>query len=71
MKIAWLRRSAALLRENADAIERANAEDLAAAPGFGLTPAEIDRLRLTPERIEAIAAGSGRSRRSSATRSAT
>ena len=35
----------------------ANARDLAAAPGYGLTDAEIDRLRLTPKRIEAIADG--------------
>jgi glutamate-5-semialdehyde dehydrogenase len=56
VKIAWLERAAALLRKNIAAIELANAEDLAAAPGYGLTPAEIDRLRLTPERIDAIAA---------------
>ena len=30
--------------------------DLEAAPGYGLTNAEIDRLRLTPSRIEEIAA---------------
>jgi glutamate-5-semialdehyde dehydrogenase len=56
VKIVWLRRSAQRLRENIAAIEHANADDLAAAPGYGLTPAEIDRLRLTPERIESIAA---------------
>jgi glutamate-5-semialdehyde dehydrogenase len=56
VKIAWLRRAAELLRENVAASQRANAEDLAAAPGYGLTPAEIDRLRLTPDRIESIAA---------------
>ena len=55
-KIGWLRRTAELLRQECGAIERANAEDLAAAPGYGLTDAAIDRLRLTPERIEAIAA---------------
>jgi glutamate-5-semialdehyde dehydrogenase len=55
-KIAWLRRSAELLRENADSIQEANERDLAAAPGYGLTSAEIDRLRLTPARIEEIAA---------------
>ena len=38
-------------------IEEANARDLAAAPGYGLTDAEIDRLRLTPQRIEAMAVG--------------
>jgi glutamate-5-semialdehyde dehydrogenase len=55
VKINWLRQSAVLLRQNVDAIERANAEDLAAAPGYGLSAAEIDRLRLTPDRIESIA----------------
>ena len=55
VKIAWLRRAAALLRENVPAVQQANAEDLAVAPGYGLTPAEVDRLRLTPDRIESIA----------------
>jgi glutamate-5-semialdehyde dehydrogenase len=55
VKIEWLRRSAALLRENVNAIEKANAEDLDAAPGYGLTPAEIDRLKLNQQRIESIA----------------
>lgn len=54
-KIAWLRRSAELLRENVDVIQEANERDLAAAPDFGLTAAEIDRLRLTTPRIEGIA----------------
>src|SRR5690606_11589626 len=56
VKIKWLRRSAALLRENVAAIEQANAKDLDAAPGYGLTAAAIDRLRLTPDRLESIAA---------------
>jgi glutamate-5-semialdehyde dehydrogenase len=56
VKIAWLRQAAALLRQNVAAVQQANAEDLAAAPGYGLTPAEVDRLRLTPDRIESIAA---------------
>lgn len=55
-KMAWLRRSAELLRKNADAIQDANERDLAAAPSYGLTAAEVDRLRLTPARIEGIAA---------------
>ncbi len=54
-KIAWLKRSAELLRENSNTIQEANERDLAAAPGYGFTAAEIDRLRLTPERIEGIA----------------
>ena len=57
VKSQWLRRSAAMLRESIERIEEANEQDLAAAPGFGLTDAEIDRLRLTPARIEAIAVG--------------
>ncbi|HEY2881687.1 MAG TPA: glutamate-5-semialdehyde dehydrogenase [Pirellulales bacterium] len=54
-KIAWLRGSAKLLREQTPAILEANVRDLAAAPGFGLTDAEIDRLKLSPARIESIA----------------
>jgi glutamate-5-semialdehyde dehydrogenase len=57
IKNEWLRRSAELLRENGDDIERANAKDLAASPGYRLAEAQIDRLRLTPKRIEEIAAG--------------
>jgi glutamate-5-semialdehyde dehydrogenase len=54
-KVAWLERSAALLRQNVAAIERANAQDLAAAPGYGLTPAAIDRLKLTADGVGKIA----------------
>jgi glutamate-5-semialdehyde dehydrogenase len=57
VKVNWLRRSATLLRENAKRLQAANAEDLAAAPGYGLTDAEIDRLRLTPARTESMAKG--------------
>ncbi len=53
-KDAWLRRSAQLLAERSAEIIAANGQDLAAAPGYGLTAAEIDRLKLTPERINAI-----------------
>jgi glutamate-5-semialdehyde dehydrogenase len=56
-KSQWLRRSAAMLRENIERIEEANAQDLAAAPGYGLSDAEVDRLRLTPARIESMAVG--------------
>ncbi|MEM8865828.1 MAG: glutamate-5-semialdehyde dehydrogenase [Planctomycetota bacterium] len=56
-KIAWLQRSAELLRANQERLNQANAEDLAAAPGYGLTDAQVDRLRLTPDRVEGIAAG--------------
>lgn len=54
-KTAWLQRSARLLGERSVALAEANRLDLAAAPGFGLTDAQIDRLKLTPARIEAIA----------------
>ena len=54
----------AALHAMADAIEGAekeiiasNEQDLAAAPGFGLNAAAIDRLKLTPERIRAMAKG--------------
>jgi glutamate-5-semialdehyde dehydrogenase len=56
-KNRWLRRSAELLRENVAEIEQANVRDVTAAPGYGLTDAQVDRLRLTPKRIEEIAAG--------------
>jgi glutamate-5-semialdehyde dehydrogenase len=55
-KIDWLRLSARMLRERAAEVITANEVDLRAAPGFGLSAAEIDRLRLTPARIETIAA---------------
>jgi glutamate-5-semialdehyde dehydrogenase len=57
VKNKWLRRSAKLLRERGAQVAEANALDLAAAPGYGLSDAAIDRLRLTPKRIEEIAAG--------------
>ena len=51
----WLRQSARRLRDGISALSEANEADLAAAPGYGLTDAQIDRLRLTPERVESIA----------------
>ena len=50
----WLRRGARLLGERSVALAEANRLDLAEAPNFGLSDAQIDRLRLTPERIDAI-----------------
>ena len=54
----------AALMAMADAIDAAeaeiiaaNAKDLEAAPGYGLNAAAIDRLRLDPARIEAMAKG--------------
>lgn len=57
LKNAWLRRTVRLLSERSLALTEANRRDLAAAPGFGLTEAQIDRLKLTPGRIEAMARG--------------
>jgi glutamate-5-semialdehyde dehydrogenase len=56
-KNAWLQRSAELLRSEQHVLAEANALDLTAAVGFGLTPAQIDRLRLTPSVVESMAAG--------------
>ncbi len=48
--------AAAELRARADDVLAANALDVAAGEANGLTPAMLDRLRLTPERLEGIAA---------------
>jgi len=56
-KAACLRDAAARIRADVAGILEANAADVAAAPGHGLTPAQIDRLLLTPERVAGIAAG--------------
>ncbi len=53
-KQKWLRACAALLAERTGALIEANRLDLAAAPGYGLTEAQIDRLQLTPARIAAM-----------------
>jgi glutamate-5-semialdehyde dehydrogenase len=55
VKNAWLTRSAELLRGGRSELAKANALDVAAAPGFGLTSAQIDRLRLTPSVVESMA----------------
>src|SRR5688500_13153617 len=51
-----LRAIAGGLRADAPAILHANAEDVANAEASGLKPSMIDRLLLTPARIESIAA---------------
>src|SRR5437763_802490 len=56
-KNAWLKQAAQLLRERTADLLVANQRDIAAAPEYGLTEAAIDRLRLTPSRIDAIAVG--------------
>ena len=54
-KNAWLLETARALRERAPFLIEANARDLEAAPGYGLASAAIDRLKLTPSRIDDIA----------------
>ena len=56
-KNAWLRGCAAAVRANLAALAEANERDLAAAPDFDLSDAQIDRLRLTPARLESVAVG--------------
>lgn len=56
-KAACLEAAAAQIRADVEAILAANKLDLAAAPGFGLTAAAIDRLTLDAKRVEGIAAG--------------
>jgi glutamate-5-semialdehyde dehydrogenase len=53
-KDAWLLRCAELLVSRQAEVLRGNEADLAAAPGYGLSPAQIDRLRLSPTRIGAM-----------------
>jgi glutamate-5-semialdehyde dehydrogenase len=55
VKNQWLVRSAQLVRDQRDELLDANRLDLAAAPSFGLTAAQTDRLTLTGQRIEGIA----------------
>ncbi len=56
-KAAALRAAAAAIRADADPILTANARDIAAAETNGLSGAMLDRLRLDPARLEAMAAG--------------
>ena len=56
-KAAALTASAQALRTNQAAILAANGEDMARGQANGLSNAMLDRLKLTPERIEGIAAG--------------
>ena len=56
-KNAALSAAAAALRMRGDEIRAANARDLKAAEAAGLSSAMLDRLRLDPARIEAMAAG--------------
>jgi glutamate-5-semialdehyde dehydrogenase len=57
VKNRWLLESAAALIASTAELITANKRDLLAAPGYGLTDAQIDRLRLDEPRIAAIATG--------------
>ena len=54
-KNAWLQSVARTLREDTVAIVAANATDLEAGVQSGLSSAMLDRLKLTPDRIETLA----------------
>lgn len=56
-KDGWLRASARALKARTDELLQANARDLVEAEANGLSAASIDRLKLTPARIEAMAQG--------------
>lgn len=53
----WLEQSGDALIQQSSAILNANEQDLSNAEQYGLTSAQIDRLRLTPSRIEGMANG--------------
>jgi glutamate-5-semialdehyde dehydrogenase len=53
----WLRRAAQALETQTAPLLEANARDVAAARAAALMAAQIDRLRLTPERLRAAAQG--------------
>jgi len=54
-KNAWLQSVAHMLRDDTAAIVAANATDLEAGAQSGLSSAMLDRLKLTPDRIESLA----------------
>jgi glutamate-5-semialdehyde dehydrogenase len=56
-KNSWLNAAANRLVRETETLLAANAQDVQAAPNFGLTTAAIDRLKLTPARIQAAAEG--------------
>src|SRR5262249_17663082 len=56
-KDRWLLAAAGALRERQTEILAANETDLAGASSAGLSAAQIDRLRLTPDRLGGIADG--------------
>lgn len=58
-KNEWLQRTAGALVERGESLLAANVRDIEAAPGYGLSAAAIDRLTLTPARLEKMAAALG------------
>ena len=56
-KNSALKRLAALLRENTEALQIDNAKDLARAQAAGLAAPMVDRLRLTPQILATCAEG--------------
>ena len=57
VKSAALRKLAALLRANIDALQVDNAKDIARAIAAGLEAPMVDRLKLTPKVLETCAEG--------------
>src|SRR5512143_2244328 len=57
LKNLWLQRASHALGTATEAILAANARDLECASDFGLTQAQVDRLRLTSSRLRAAAEG--------------
>jgi glutamate-5-semialdehyde dehydrogenase len=53
----WLLSAAESLQANSSTILKANEQDLAGAGAYGLNAAQIDRLNLTPQRLETAALG--------------
>ncbi|MBM84281.1 MAG: glutamate-5-semialdehyde dehydrogenase [Planctomycetaceae bacterium] len=53
-KIAWLHRTAELIRANFELLQAENERDLQKAPEYGLASAAIDRLRITDARLSGI-----------------
>ncbi len=56
-KNEWLRGTADLLEQRGEEVFAANEKDLAGAADRGLSGAQMDRLRLTPQRLHDAAAG--------------
>src|SRR4051812_36189394 len=56
-KDRWLHRVADSLTSRQETLLEANARDVAAAAGYGLSSAQIDRLKLTTDRLRSAANG--------------